>query len=161
MDAWPGSLRLTPVLSELGISSTSWYRHTKPAAGARGRPRVPLDGAQVAVIRELSKRYPYWGYKRLAVLARREFSASFSDRLTYRIMRDLGLLQRRVVRPAELHQSRQLFALLPTGPNGLWQMDVTYVECVINSVCGMDNVIDGTGDIESPGLGLKRRKKYD
>ena len=35
------------------------------------------------------------------------------------------------------------------------------VECVINSVCGMDNVIDGTGDIESPGLGLKRRKKYD
>ena len=34
-------------------------------------------------------------------------------------------------------------------------------ECVINSVCGMDNVIDCTGDIESPGLGLKRRKKYD
>ena len=127
MDAWPGSLRLTSVLSELGISSSSWYRHTKPAAGARGRPRVPLDGAQVAVIRELSKRYPYWGYKRLAVLARREFGTSFSDRLTYRIMRDLGLLQRRVVRPAELHQSRQLFALLPTGPNGLWQMDVTYV----------------------------------
>ena len=34
-------------------------------------------------------------------------------------------------------------------------------ECVLNSVYGMDNVIDCTGDLESPGLGLKRRKKYD
>ena len=34
-------------------------------------------------------------------------------------------------------------------------------ECVLNFVYGMDNVIDRTGDLESPGLGLKRRKKYD
>ena len=45
----------------------------------------------------------------------------------YRIMRVLELLQRRVRRQAELHQSRQLFELLPTKPNELWQMDVTYV----------------------------------
>ena len=51
----------------------------------------------------------------------------FSDRLTYRIMRDLGLLQRRERHQAELHQSRQLFELLPTKPNELWQMDVTYL----------------------------------
>ena len=25
------------------------------------------------------------------------------------------------------HQTRQLFELFPTAPNGLWQMDVTYV----------------------------------
>ena len=99
MDAWPRSLRLTSVLSELGISNSSWYRRSKsPVAGTRGRPRVPLDLAQVEMIRELSERYPYWGYKRLAVLARREFGTSFSDRLTYRIMRDLGSLQRRVTR---------------------------------------------------------------
>ncbi|MXZ54622.1 MAG: transposase family protein, partial [Gammaproteobacteria bacterium] len=46
---------------------------------------------------------------------------------SYRIMRDLGLLQRRVRHQAELHQSRQLFELLPTRPNELWQMDVTYL----------------------------------
>lgn len=40
-------------------------------------------------------------------------------------MRDLGLLQRRVRREAELHQSRQLFELLPTESIELWQMDVT------------------------------------
>ena len=51
----------------------------------------------------------------------------FSDHLTYRIMRDLGLLQRRVRRQAEFHQSRQLFESLPTRPNELWQMDVTCV----------------------------------
>ncbi|MYI77707.1 MAG: DDE-type integrase/transposase/recombinase, partial [Gammaproteobacteria bacterium] len=121
------TLRLTSVLSELGISSTTWCRPSPLVPRARGRPKVPLDERQVAVIRTLSERYPYWGYKRLAVLARREFGAVYSDRLTYRIMRDLGLLQRRVRRQAELHQSRQLFELLPTKPNELWQMDVTYL----------------------------------
>ena len=127
MAAWPGSLRLTSVLAELGISSSTWYHQPKRATRSRGRPKVPLDGAQAAVIHSLSDRYPYWGYKRLAVLARREFGAVFSDCLTYRIMRDLGLLQRRVRRQAELHQSRQLFELLPTRPNELWQMDGTYL----------------------------------
>ena len=42
-------------------------------------------------------------------------------------MSTLGLLQRRIPYQAELHQTRQLFELLPTAPNGLWQMDVTYV----------------------------------
>ena len=52
---------------------------------------------------------------------------AFSDRLTYRIMREFGLLQKRAPRRAELHQTRHLFELLPTRPNELWQMDVTYV----------------------------------
>ena len=113
MAAWPGTLRLTSVLSELGISSSTWYHQPKPATRARGRPKVPLDGTQVAVIQSLSDRYPYWGNKRLAVLARREFGAVFSDRLTYRIMRDLGLLRRRVRRQAELHHSRLMLSCYP------------------------------------------------
>lgn len=127
MATWSGLLCLTSVLAELGISSSTWYHQPKPATQAHGRPKIPIDGAQMAIIQGLSDRYPYWGYKRLAVLARREFGAVYSDRLTYRIMHDLGLLQRRVRRQTELHQSRQLFELLPTKPNELWQMDVTYV----------------------------------
>ena len=127
MSAVSGSVRLTSVLSLLGISNSSWYRRSKATTATRGRPRDPLDPTQVAMIRALAERYPYWGYKRLAVLARREFGSGFSDRLTYRIVSSLGLLQRRIPYQAELHQTRQLFELLPTAPNGLWQMDVTYV----------------------------------
>ena len=42
-------------------------------------------------------------------------------------MSTLGLLQRRIPYQAESHQTRKFFELLPTAPNGLWQMDVTYV----------------------------------
>ena len=105
MSAVPGPVRLTSVLSVLGISCSSWYRRSKLATGLRGRPRIPLDPDQVAVIRALAEQYPYWGYKRLAVLARRQFGTQYSDRLTYRIMGTLGLLQRRIPYQAELHQT--------------------------------------------------------
>ena len=127
MSAVPGPVRLTSVMSLLSISSSSWFRRSKATTATRGRPSIPLDPSQVAMIRALAVRYPYWGYKRLAVLARREFGSGFSDLLTYRIMSSLGLLQRRIPYQAELHQTRQLFELLVTAPNGLWQMDVTYV----------------------------------
>ena len=51
----------------------------------------------------------------------------YRDRFTDRIMRDLGWLQRRVRRQAELHQSRQRFELLPTKPKELGPRDVTYL----------------------------------
>ena len=112
-----------------GISSSSWYRRSKATTAIRGRPRDPLDPApaQAAMIQALAERHPYWGHKRRAVPVLREFGSGFSDRLTYRVMSTLGLIQQRIPYQAELHQTQQLFELLPTAPNGLWQMDVTYV----------------------------------
>jgi transposase InsO family protein len=42
-------------------------------------------------------------------------------------MKRHGLLQKRQAHAAELYQAAKLFELLPTKPNELWQMDVTYV----------------------------------
>lgn len=52
---------------------------------------------------------------------------SLSDGCTYRIMRELGLLHRRVKTSADYQQARYLFDLLPRGPNQVWQMDITYL----------------------------------
>ena len=120
-------LRLTSVLQHLEVSVSTWYRKPKEEPATRGRPREPLDPVRVAAIRDLCRRYPFWGYKRIAVVTRSDIDCGFSDRLTYRIMRHLGLLQRRTPRAAEVHQTRHLFELLPRRPNELWQMDVTYV----------------------------------
>lgn len=127
MDNWNGRLRVTSLLKHLGVSVSTWYRRPAEDPGRRGRPREPLDPERTETIQALCKRFPFWGYKRIAVVARRDVGGGFSDRLTYRIMRELGLLQKRAPRRAELHQTRHLFELLPTGPNELWQMDVTYV----------------------------------
>jgi putative transposase len=48
-----------------------------------------------------------------------------TDRDTYTVMRDHGLLHKPRVRAAELYQAARLFELLPQQPNELWQMDVT------------------------------------
>ncbi len=74
-----------------------------------------------------AKEYPWYGYKRIAVMCRRD-DVQVSNRQAYRVMARHGLLQkRRRSRDAELHQASKLYELLPTGPNGLWQVDVTYV----------------------------------
>ncbi len=69
---------------------------------------------------------PWYGYKRIAVMCRRA-GASVTNRQAYRVMKGYGLLHKPFPRKAELYQSAKLFELLPSRPNELWQMDVTYI----------------------------------
>jgi transposase InsO family protein len=78
-----------------------------------------------AAIRALAERYPWWGYKRIAV-ARRQ-GLAVSNKVVYRVFKAAGLLQKRRVREAALYQAARLFELLPSKPNELWQADVTYL----------------------------------
>ena len=74
----------------------------------------------------MAKDNPWYGYKRIAVMCRRE-GTSVTNRQAYRVMREYGLLQRRRPREPELYQAAKLFELLPQKPNDLWQRDVTYI----------------------------------
>ncbi len=69
---------------------------------------------------------PWYGYKRIAVMCRR-VGQRVKNRDAYRVMKEHGLLHRPLPRAAELYQAAKLYELLPSGPNELWQMDVTYV----------------------------------
>jgi len=69
---------------------------------------------------------PWYGYKRIAVMCRREGQA-VTNRWAYRVMKDHGLLHTRRPKAPELYQAAKLYELLPQQPNDLWQMDVTYV----------------------------------
>jgi transposase InsO family protein len=57
----------------------------------------------------------------------RRSGCDVTEREAYRVMKKWKLLQRDKPREAEVYQAAKLFELLPTGPNRLWQMDVTYV----------------------------------
>lgn len=119
-------LRLTSVLQWLSIQTSSWYH--RPAA-ERKRPGPPpraIPAALEQAIIAMATANPWYGYKRIAVMCRRAGTA-VTNRQCYAVMKREGLLQKPLPREAELHQAAKLFELLPTGPNQLWQMDVTYV----------------------------------
>lgn len=80
-----------------------------------------------SAIATLALAYPWWGYKRIAVLARRE-GWQISDRKVYKVLKKLGLLNKPVRSTAEVYQAAKLFELLPSKPNELYQTDVTYIE---------------------------------
>ena len=69
---------------------------------------------------------PWYGYKRIAVMCRRDKTA-VTNRQAYRVMRKHKLLHQAPAREPELHQASKLFELLPEKPNDLWQTDVTYI----------------------------------
>ncbi len=103
--------RLTHVLKILAVASSSWYR-----------PRRQVEQWVLAMARA----NPWYGYKRIAVMCRRE-GQPVKNRQAYRVMKTQGLLHRRRRPVAALYQASKLYELLPSGPNQLWQMDVTYV----------------------------------
>ncbi len=120
--------RLTGVLAALDIAASSWYRKPVPE-DQRRRPGPapkpipePIDRAVV----KMAQDNPWYGYKRIAVMCRREGTA-VTDRQAYQVMRRYALLQERRSRVAELYQASKLYELLPQRPNDLWQMDVTYI----------------------------------
>lgn len=121
-----GDCRRTQVLRLMSIATSSWYR---PPAGERRRPGPapqPIPPAITTAIVEMATCHPWYGYKRIAVMCRRA-GQPVTNRQAYRVMREHRLLQVPQKRKAEAYQTARLFELLPTGPNGLWQMDVTHI----------------------------------
>ncbi len=123
-----GRPRLTRVLGALGIARSAWYRksvpeETKKAPGPAPKPIPPeVEGWVVA----MATANPWYGYRRIAVMCRRE-KKRVNNRMCYRIMKLHGLLQKPRPRAPELHQAAKLYELLPTKPDALWQMDITYI----------------------------------
>jgi putative transposase len=120
---------LTRVLGYLGVPASAWYAAPRGAAGGARRPGPkprPVPEPVSQAILAAAEAFPWWGYKRIAVVCRRR-GVRVSNKQAYRVMREHGLLRKPVARAAELYQSAKLFELLPQRPNDLWQADVTYI----------------------------------
>lgn len=124
---FPGA-RLKPILKWVGIAPSTWYANEEPPLPPkrRGPARRELDPDMRREVVAFATRFPWWGYKRLAVVMRRA-GITVSTRFVQRVFRAERLFQTRKATQAELHQASKLFELLPTRPNALWQADVTYI----------------------------------
>lgn len=119
-------VRLNRVLAALGIARSVWYAKRLHAPKRPGRKPKAIPELLAGEITALAERYPWWGYKRIAVVARRN-GLAVSNKQVYRVFKAAGLLQKKRVREAGLYQAARLFDLLPQAPNELWQADVTYL----------------------------------
>ena len=121
-------VRITGVLEALGIAHSRWYYKPVPSS-ERQRPgpaAQPLSEDIVRIVILTAEIYPWYGYKKIAVICRRA-GHKVKNRHVYRVMSEQGLLHKRRPSAAALYQAAKLYELLPQGPNELWQMDVTYV----------------------------------
>lgn len=118
---------MKPVLRALGVAASTYYRRAVTGQWARPGPKPQvLDEGQKATVVAYAQRYPWWGYKRLTIVLRRDGHA-MSHKFVYAVFKAEKLFQKRRATAAELHQSAKLFELLPTRVNALWQADVTYI----------------------------------
>jgi hypothetical protein len=124
--AWRPPARLKQVVVAVGWPSSSFFRVPKAVRKRSGPPPRPLDPERALAVRQVALGYPWWGYKRIAVVCRRS-GLAVSNRFVYQVLKVAGLLQRRRPRSAELYQAARLFELLPSEANELWQADVTYL----------------------------------
>src|SRR3972149_6769459 len=82
------------VLAALGIARSVWY--ARPAREPRKPGRRPKSVSEelVTEVKALAHRYPWWGYKRIAVVARRA-GLGLSNKDVYQVFKAAGLLQKR------------------------------------------------------------------
>lgn len=121
-----GTVRLKHVVTAIGWPSSSFYRRSGGPGRRPGPAPKPLCPEKSKAVKATALAYPWWGYKRIAVICRRQ-GLSVSNRFVYRVLTAENLLQRKKPRSAELYQAARLFELLPEKPNQLWQADVTYI----------------------------------
>ncbi len=119
-------VRIKPLLGALGIASSSWYHRPPESPKKPGPPPKALDEDLRAKVVGYAHRYPWWGYKRLAIVMRRD-GVAVSKKFVYAVFKAEDLTHKRRATKAELYQSAKLFELLPTRANALWQTDVTYL----------------------------------
>jgi transposase InsO family protein len=121
-------VRLVQVLKAVGIAPSTWYREStsdRPPA-KRGPDPKPIPEEIEELIVANAMRYPWWGYRKIAIVCRRT-DKKVKDKQAYRVMKKHKLLRVLPERVAELYQAAKLYELLPTKPNSLWQVDVTYI----------------------------------
>jgi hypothetical protein len=63
--------RLNHLLKWLGVSRSVWYARRKDEPKKPGRRAKPVPEDIALAVRQLAEQYPWWGYKRIAVIARR------------------------------------------------------------------------------------------
>ena len=126
-------LSLRKFLEYADISRRRWYYKPRPG-------EIELNSAVVDTMRQISKRRPTYGTRRMAVQITRDTGTATNRKQVQRIFRKIGYIQPQKTKNDLVHTGRRLFK--PKAPNQLWETDITYIWCGIDGWCYCFNVID-------------------
>ncbi|MBA2516114.1 MAG: transposase [Solirubrobacterales bacterium] len=132
----------------VGLPRRTFYdRRAGHRAGALARgpwPTPARDGIRVIIV-ELALKYPMWGHRKIAWLARHEHGLTVAEATCLRILREAGLVlpvdyvrERRDLAGAR----REAFLETSTQRNRVWQMDFFELETSGGGTWRSGDVID-------------------
>jgi len=132
----------------VGLPKRTFYdRRTRHHSSelARGPWPTPARDGIRAIVIEVALKYPMWGHRKIAWLARHEHGILVADATCLRILREAGLVlpvdyvrERRDLAGAR----REAFVELPTRRNKVWQMDFFELETSGGGTWRSGDVID-------------------
>jgi len=133
----------------VGLPARTYYdrraRHLAGQSTVRGPWPTPARDGIRAVIVGLALKYPMWGHRKIAWLARHEHGLLVAEATCLRILREAGLVlpvdyvrERRDLAGAR----REAFLETPTRRNRVWQMDFFELETSGGGTWRSGDVID-------------------
>lgn len=141
-------MTVTRFCEVVGLPVRTYYdRRARHQVGSDARgpwPTPARDGIRATVV-AVALRYPMWGHRKIAWLARHEHGLDVSEATCLRILREAGLTlpidyvrERRDLAGAR----REAFVEIPTRRNRVWQMDFFELETSGGGTWRSGDVID-------------------
>ena len=114
-------MSLNKALQYCGVSKCAWHYTKKFKA-------IPLDASVTYKVRQIASRRPTYGTRRMAAQISRETGMSTNRKKIQRIYRKIGWNEPQKTKNDIIRTSKRK-RFKPTGPNQLWETDITYIHC--------------------------------
>ncbi len=114
----------------LEINRSSYYRERMPQEKLSGDQKMKKYESVIGIIKQIKSKHPYWGYRRVRAYLRYRMSIQVSYKLTYRLMKENGLLVD--VKRYKATRVAQRAKIRAEKVNQVWGTDMTkfYVDTV-------------------------------
>ncbi len=114
----------------LQINRSSYYRERVPQEKLCGDEKLKKYEPVVGIIKQIKSGHPYWGYRRVKAYLRYKMGIWISNKLTYRLMKENGLLVD--VKRYKATRVAQREKIRAEKVNQVWETDMTkfYVDTV-------------------------------
>ena len=127
------SMSMRKMFSYIGMSGNKWYHKPRPR-------NIQINQTIAKITEKIGLKRPTYGTRRMAASVSRELDMPVNRKQIQRIYRKTGVISPQKTKKEIMRSNKKL--LKPTGPDQLWESDMTYVWCGRDGWCYCFNVID-------------------
>ena len=113
-------------VSYVGLSRNKLYHKSRPRV-------IQIDPTVTKTVRKTGLKRPTYCTRCMVASVSREIAVPINRKQIQRIYRKTGMISPQKIKKDIIRSNRKL--LKPTGPNQLWEMDMTYIRSGIDDGC--------------------------